>query len=304
MKYCPSCQTNYADDTLSFCLQDGTQLAEVSSQNAPTVSLTDSETLVLPKRVEPLGQSQPTVEARNWQQSEVTRVSSIEPEPKKSNTAVAVLVTALVMLVLFGLAGTGAWLYFKDGKTEVAQNKNLNPANLNNQISDLNKNPKVSPSPPESPKNSQPSFPPIPPATPIVKPTSEFNPEVVKKDVSNQIYSWKSAAESHNLNAYMGNYADTIDYYNKRGASNGFVRGDKQRAFNTFDSMKINLSNMRVSPDDSGENATAVFDKEWVFEGAGKYNAGKVQTQLRLKKFGDAWRITGERDLKVYYVDK
>ena len=61
---------------------------------------------------------------------------------------------------------------------------------------------------------------------------------------------------------------------------------------------------MRVSPDASGESATAVFDKEWVFEGAGKYNAGKVQTQLQLRKFGGDWRITGERDLKVYYVDK
>jgi len=29
-----------------------------------------------------------------------------------------------------------------------------------------------------------------------------------------------------------------------------------------------------------------------------------VQTQLRLRKIGGDWRITGERDLKVYYVDK
>lgn len=304
MKYCPSCQTNYADDTLRFCLQDGTQLAELLDQSAPTISLTNSDTLVLPKRVEPLEQIQPTVQSRNWEQSEVTRVSSLQPEPQKSNTAMAVLLTAVGMLVLFGLVGTGAWLYLKDDKTEVAQNSNINSLNSSNQIADSNKNPKVSPSPPEYPKNSQPSPSPISTATPIVKPPSEFNPEVVKKDVSDQIYLWKSAAESRNLNAYMSNYADMIHYYNKKGASTNFVRNDKQKAFNVYDSMKINLSNMRVSPDDSGENATAIFDKEWVFEGAGKYNAGKVQTQLRLKKIGGDWRITGERDLKVYYVDK
>jgi len=66
--------------------------------------------------------------------------------------------------------------------------------------------------------------------------------------------------------------------------------------------MKITLSNMTVTPDASGETATAVFDKEWVFEGA-KYSAGKVQTQLKLKKTGGQWLITGERDLKVYQTD-
>ena len=301
MKYCPSCQTNYADDTLKFCLQDGTQLAEFSNQSVPTVFLTESETLVSPKRVEPLGQIPPP---QNWEQSQVTRVSSPLSEPKKSNTAIAVLLTALGMLLLFGLAGTGAWLYFKDGKTEVSQNKNFSPPNSNGQIFDSNKNSKISPSPSDSPKISSPSPSPLATMTPVVMPTSDVNPEQAKSEVSSKIYSWKSAAESRNLNAYMGNYADTIDYYNKRGASAGFVRNDKQRAFNAYDSMKINLSNMRVSPDSSGENATAVFDKEWVFEGAGKYNAGKVQTQLQLRKISGQWLITGERDLKVYYVDK
>jgi hypothetical protein len=56
----------------------------------------------------------------------------------------------------------------------------------------------------------------------------------------------------------------------------------------------MDISNLRVSPDASGENATAVFDKEWVFEGTGKYSAGKVQTQLRLRKIGGEWLITAK----------
>lgn len=299
MKYCPSCQTNYADDTLKFCLQDGTQLAEFPNQSSPTVFLTEAETRVSPKRVEPLGQIPPS---QNWEQSQVTRVSSLEPEPKKSNTAIAILLTALGMFVLFGLAGAGAWLYFKNGKTEVVQNKNVSSPNLNGQIFDTNTNSKISPSPSVATKTLAPYS--SPTTTPTATPPSDYNPEQTKSEVSSKINSWKSAAESRNLNAYMSNYADTVDYYNKSGASAGFVRGDKQRAFNAYDDIKINLSNMRVSPDVGGENATAVFDKEWVFEGAGKYSAGKVQTQLRLRKIGGDWRITGERDLKVYYVDK
>ena len=300
MKYCPSCQTNYADDTLKFCLEDGTQLAEFPNQSEPTVFLTESETLVSPKRVEPLGQMPP----QNWEQSQVTRVSSPLSEPKKSNTAIAVLLTALGMFLLFGIAGTGAWLYFKDGKTDVVQNKNVSSPNSNGQIFDTNINSKITPSPTATPKTPAPNSSPSATAIPTPAPPSDYNPEQTKSEVSSKIYSWKSSAESRNLNAYMSNYADTIDYYNKRGASSGFVRNDKQRAFSAFDNIKINLSNMRVNPDVGGENATAVFDKEWVFEGAGKYNAGKVQTQLRLRKIGGDWRITGERDLKVYYVDK
>ncbi len=299
MKYCPSCQTNYADDTLRFCLQDGTQLAEFPDQSSPTVFLTEAETQVSPKRVEPLGQISPS---QNWEQSQVTRVSSLESEPKKSNTAIAVLLTAFGMFVLFGLAGVGAWLYFKDGKTEVVQNKNVISPNSNGQILNTNTNSKATPSPTVANKTPAPNSSPFP--TPTPAPPSDYNPEQTKSEVSSKINSWKSAAESRNLNAYMNNYADTVDYYNKSDASIGFVRGDKQRAFSAYDYMKINLSNMRVSPDDSGENATAVFDKEWVFEGAGKYSAGKVQTQLRLRKIGGDWRITGERDLKVYYTEK
>lgn len=296
MKYCPNCQTNYADDTLRFCLQDGTPLAEFPDQSSPTIFLTESETRVSPKRVEPLRQIPPS---QGWEQSQVTRVSSLESEPKKSNTAIAVLLTAFGMFVLFGLAGTGAWLYFKNGKTEIVENKNVNSPNLNGQIFDTNS--KITPSPTVAIKTPTPNTSLYPTPTPA---PPDYDSEQTKSEVSSKIYSWKSAAESGNLNAYMSNYADTVDYYNKPGASAGFVRSDKQRAFSAYDSMKINLTNMRVSPDILGENATAVFDKEWVFQGAGKYSAGKVQTQLRLRKIGGDWRITGERDLKVYFVDK
>ena len=50
MKYCPSCQTNYADDTLTFCLQDGTELKRASDSQMPTVILGELETLISSKQ--------------------------------------------------------------------------------------------------------------------------------------------------------------------------------------------------------------------------------------------------------------
>ena len=82
----------------------------------------------------------------------------------------------------------------------------------------------------------------------------------------------------------------------KRGASVGFVRNDKQKAFSTYNDIEIDISNMRVSPDASGEKATVVFDKQWRFEGDEKISEGKVQQQLQLRKIGGAWKITAKID--------
>ncbi|MEO6588762.1 MAG: hypothetical protein ABIP06_05490, partial [Pyrinomonadaceae bacterium] len=82
------------------------------------------------------------------------------------------------------------------------------------------------------------------------------------------------------------------------------VRADKQRAFAQYDSIKFKISDVKVTPDATGEKATAIFDKEWNFEGAEKYSSGKVRQMLTFSKINGQWLITGEKDLKTYYVEK
>jgi hypothetical protein len=65
----------------------------------------------------------------------------------------------------------------------------------------------------------------------------------------------------------------------------------------------MNISNLSVTPDATGERATAVFDKEWVFDGAEKSSSGKVKSELQMRKINGEWKITSERDLKVYYIE-
>lgn len=300
MKQCPSCQTKYTDDTLKFCLQDGTPLVNTANAETemPTVAFTDSETLVSPRQVERLDiPVEKPISQENWQPEQETRVSVFEPEPKKSNTFLVVALTAFVTLLLFGGA-VGTWFYLKKDKTQITQN-NKNKGVVNqNVIPQENLNKEVSPSPTIADSPS-----PSPSPTSTATPVSNFNPEQVKREVSEKIDAWKKAAEAVNLNGYMNYYADTIDYYSKKGASLESVRKDKQKAFNKFYDMEINLSNLRVTPDASGMRATAVFDKQWTFEGDESYSAGKVQTQLQLQKFDGRWLITGEKDLKIYYTE-
>jgi hypothetical protein len=198
--------------------------------------------------------------------------------------------------VIFGIGG--AWYLLNSRKTEVAAvNANVTttnrPLNSNSAISQtLNVNttnkPTVTPSP-----------------TPSPKPTLEAGAaKAVTGDVKDTVDAWVNSSESLDLDGNLDYYADSVDYYIAGRVNRARVRTDKQRAFDQYDSINFNVSNMKITPDASGEKAVAVFDKEWKFEGEQKYSSGKVQQQLTLSKIDGRWLITGEKDLKTYYVEK
>ncbi len=300
MKYCPNCQTTYTDDSLRFCLQDGTQLADVSGMNSemPTVAFDDSETLVSRKPPQQVVRiNVPETESQNWQQPEQPRIVAPPPvETKRSKTALTVMATVLGMLLFLGIAGLGAWMLLKSRKTEVAVNVNNAPANrpLNSNSANIKTSNANLTAPAASPT-----------ATPIPKPT--LKPEEIKavtNDVKEAIDEWKGSSENLDLDGNLDQYADSVDYYAGGRVNRARVRADKQRAFEQFDSINFNISNVKITPDASGEKAIAVFDKEWRFEGEQRYSAGKVQQQLTLGKIDGRWLITGEKDLKTYYIEK
>ncbi len=301
MKTCPSCHTQYTDDTLRFCLQDGTPLEITSVTEQPTVSLAGQE-------VETAARS--NIRARDsevtqWKpKSDVTHASSIKPPLSwGAKTALAVAATAVAMLLLFGVAGIGAWLYFSGGGDDIA--KNTNTGNGNQNIfppGNMNSNAPITPTRTIAPSPTRTAN--LNSNSPTASPTStpNINKQQASREVSREIYDWKSLAESGDLDAYMSKYSPNVDYYRKRGASTGFVRGDKQRAFRMYSSMAITISNMDVTVDDSGDRAAAAFDKEWVFDGTHR-STGKVRQQLQFRKVNGQWLITGERDVKVYYTN-
>jgi hypothetical protein len=92
MKYCPSCRIKYADDSLRFCLQDGTGLLDDGDNApAPTVDFSERETVVRQKPV-----------TSAFEESRVTQGARVEPAAKNRSSFPAIIVTALVMCVFFG----------------------------------------------------------------------------------------------------------------------------------------------------------------------------------------------------------
>jgi hypothetical protein len=296
MKRCPNCQTTYADDSLQFCLQDGTPLAGIPNQNSADYFNTESETVVSPKRVEPIRFEPPS----SYQTNDANRQPMNGPvviekhEKKKSNTAAIVTLSVLGTILLLGLGGLGAWLYFANKKTQVAVAVNTNaPQNRLPNANTANQNTNANVATPS----------PTPTVTPTAQPT--LKPEAAKaitNDVKNVVDEWKDTTENLDLDAHINQYADTVDYYKAGRVNVARVRADRERAFAAYDTININIDNVKVTPDASGERATVVLDKEWNFEGAAKFSSGKVQQQLTLNKIGGRWLITGEKDLKIYYT--
>jgi hypothetical protein len=288
-------------------LQDGSPLTDESNKNndIPMVTLQEQETVVSSREPDQikfdLNDDPPPVRVIP-EERQTVRTPIIQPEPKKSNNLLLILATALLTLLLFGLAGAGAYFYLnKDNKnSEVARDTNsaINTNGSENIKKPAEKvvseTPEIEETPEEMPTPIEPEETPLP----------EVDLGEIKKDISDRITSWRSQTESQDLDDYMNGYADRVDYYTKRGVSKNFVRNDKQRAFSKYDSVKFDISNVRISPSSDGQTANVVFDKEWNFSGAEDNSSGKVQQQLKLKKQGGNWLITSEKDLKVYYVSR
>lgn len=270
MKICPACRTQYSDDTLLFCLQDGSRLEAVTISDMPTIALSETETVVSPSRRSAPG-SMATV-----------------ADSQKSRTGIAVAATAAIMLVIFAIVGAGAWLYLNRTRTET----NRNSADA-----------QVTPSPRANGVNQTPT--PAVKPSPVPSPTPAANIEPaaeaqMRKDIAETLESWRSGSESLDLDDYMEHYAPTVDYYNKPGASAAFVRADKERAFSRYDTIWVGISEVTITPGNDGVTATAEFDKEWEFRGAGR-STGKVRQMLKFRKIDGEWLIVAEKDLKLYY---
>lgn len=275
MKTCPTCQTQYTDDTLRFCLQDGAPLTRsTSSTDAPTISFGETDTLVNPRQGRTNYDTQPDLAP----DASTSNVRSQTP-----TTMVAVGVTALVMLVVFGVLGSAAFWYLSARPSEEPSTSN---AASSDKPEPLVSKPRVEREPT--------------PEAPVVatSPADASLDARTRADIIRQIHSWRAHTESMDLEMMMSHYAPSVDYYNRRGADLALIRSDKARAFERFESIRFELSNFAVTAEGPDE-IRALFDKEWRFEG-NRTSKGKVRQELRFKKMDGRWLITTERDLKVY----
>jgi Bacterial SH3 domain len=124
MKQCPACKNTYTDNTLAFCLSDGTalisyQTEEVTQQLSPANN---------PIRVNIAPETSPNAFTPTYQ-----------PTPSKSGIGwIFGLLVGLFLLAILGLGGIGAWFFLRSGNDKpiaVVENKPQNQNISNTPIS-------------------------------------------------------------------------------------------------------------------------------------------------------------------------
>jgi hypothetical protein len=323
MKSCPTCQRSYTDDTLNFCLEDGAPLRTVADARM-------DETLVLdpnePPPTEILLDPQlgPTVRAQKpyttvRQEARSTRnefqdLAAPAPVARPRNTSSVVAVTVVATILLLSLGGLGAWLLLKDnggsgnpsggntGRGPGGRADNVNAGTQPDNTPDtrggnMNTQPNVSPTPFAT---ATPYSTPTPQTTPTSTPGTDTG--AARREVSKALEGWRQTMINPDVDAHMSYYAGALHtYYNARNVDASRVRSNVARAFSTYSNFDVQITNLQIEVDPSGEQAIATFDKTFVFANSEKRYTGSGLNRFWLQKIGGRWLITGEKDLKTYY---
>lgn len=311
MKRCPTCQRSYTDDTLNFCLEDGVPLERVSSASLDETLTLDAgeppptEILLDPAFAPTIGARKPPTTVR--QEARRTRNEMqdlVAPAPTPRNTTSVVAVTVMATILLLGLGGLGAWMLLKDrdsgggdtgGNTNTGQRTDATPGptggNTNTQPGVVLPTPTASTTPP---------------ATPTPQPTQQPpDASAARREVSNALNGWRQTMIDPDVDAHMAYYANVLHtYYNASNVSESRVRANVARAFSTYSTFDVRITNLQIEVDSSGQKAVATFDKTFEFRNDERSYNGSGLNRFWLEKIGGRWLITGEKDLKTYYVNK
>jgi hypothetical protein len=287
MKHCPACHSQYEDVTLRFCLHDGTPLVgEIRQSAIETLAFNRAETA---EKILQTAEIKPAEgKTRRWQ-AYPQNPAQAQAQAKKSGS----FVRLAVLSALLGLVavGAGVW-FFVNERNAVEFSKTNAPEPFEKTLSAntaalsvQRDTEKTSGEESEIPAETKPEQ------------------EALKKEIADFVDSWKKAAEARNLAEYLGKYAGTVDYHDKTAAGIAEVRADAQKIFSSYEEIIIEITNLRVAVDADGSRATTVFDREWDYETNSGLVEGKAHTKLQLQKINGAWKITGEKNLKIYYLE-
>ncbi|MCD9189298.1 MAG: hypothetical protein LUM44_22970 [Pyrinomonadaceae bacterium] len=270
MKVCPKCNSSYSDETLNFCLADGSPLVAAGATAGEfSNSWHDSETL-RDQRVHNTDNAHNTIPiapVTTFSLSQAKTETFQNPSESSGKKLYAVL-AGIVLLLLVG----GIW-WFYAGKNTVAVGNERNGNNSTSQ------SPRV-----------------------IVQLTPEQDAQV-KKEITDFIESWRKTNEDRDIDKHIDHYANTLEYFYKESDINrNKVRASRQQAYETFATMTLQVDKLKISPE-SETSAVAVFDKSWTFKNDKKTTTGSVQQELRISKQNGKWQIVGEKDLNVYFIN-
>jgi hypothetical protein len=268
MKVCPKCNSSYSDETLNFCLTDGVPLVaeeildEYLSKHN-SKSWHTADTLV-DQRFS-IADARPTSINPSAPTFELGNTTARNLVPKKSHT----MLYAILGVLLISAIGVGFWWFSKPNPTSKVVSTDNTPS---------------------IPKRA-------------IVPISPEQETQVKKEITEFLLNWAKTNSEKNADAHIALYANTLEiYYGESGRDKGHVLADRQRAYQRYDSIQMEVDNVQITPE-STESASLVFDKSWTMKNDKKTSTGSVQQEMHVTKTNGKWLIDSEKDIKVYFIN-
>lgn len=282
MKKCPTCNRTYADESITFCLADGSLLSapydSPDTLRIPTPRNTDP-TEVLP------------VEKSNSTPLPLTVATPIRPpsvptqpeKPRKSNVITIIAIAASAIL-----AALGTWAWLERGSKSSSEAVPV-PTESSNSVGTNRNNPRA---PSTVTQKTE-----LPPTTQDISAS--------KSEVKASLDDWLQTYVDRDFNNHMKYYASMLDtFYRKSNVNLSYVRSVNLSLFEKYSVMEMSISNLRIDVNPTSGRVVTTFDKTFDFRGDNIFHSGSVQSEFRWEKINGAWRITSERDLQIYYVNK
>lgn len=228
MKQCPTCHRTYADETLTYCLADGSLLSAPYDPEA-------TQRIPIPRATNP-----PPTEVLH---------SAAPPSPaparRAGNPVLPYLIVGLLALIVGG--GTVALLKSRDSEAAPSQSNSSQPT---------------------TPATVSTQTPAQKPSSVKEKPEANSNQTVVpitSDAVNNLIARWKNAQNTQNFTAYEACYGYTFKGVLRTNSGRVKVYDfnswmvDRRRMINQTGGLDVDARNIRVRID--GDTATVEFDQ-------------------------------------------
>lgn len=277
MNSCPTCGTQYTDQTLSYCLQDGTPLTKAGAADTPTVLILETETK---DRISGndsfLTQFRSGRAEHNARERQQTGVSS---------TAKTVGIIAAV--VMFAAIGIGGYLLGSRGSsTNTANSGGQTAQNLSNNSNGI----KTSITNSLSVTNTA-----VVPVTP-----TPFDDTQAKSELAERVASWKSSLESGESDSIVNNYTPVIEnYYGNKRRKSSELKKAKAVKLRDYSEIRVDVTGQVIKVDPTGKTATILFDRELWFNGNNPVH-NKTRVEMKCRLVDGHWLIYSERDIKTY----
>jgi hypothetical protein len=127
MKQCPNCRTTYTDDSLLYCLADGTRLGGTMEEQ-PTLARTDAaaadETIAFGDR----DKMRIDIAAEKNSSPVANAITSGSKQSSSGAVKIAAVAGALLLLAVVGVGAVGLLVYFTSRQSGNAAVKNTSPS--------------------------------------------------------------------------------------------------------------------------------------------------------------------------------